>query len=350
MFFRYQGKLITGSLYWVLFLLLAITLSACQMLLGQSTDEASGSLVVYSGRQDKLVQPIIDQFAAASGIDVQVKYGKTAEIAATLLEEGENSPADIFWAQDPGGLGSVSQAGMLAKLPDTLLSKVDSSLRSPNGTWVGISGRARTIVYNTDTITPAELPEDMWGFTDPKWKGRIGWAPTNASFQVMVTAMRHVWGDSKTSDWLTGIISNDVSVYPKNTPIVAAAASGEIDVGFVNHYYLYRFIAAEGESFKARNHFLTGGGPGSLVMVSGVSQVVTGNNQEEALKFIEFLLSTVAQQYFASSTYEYPLVEGVKVNRELTPLVELNTVQIDLADLTDLQGTIALLTEVGAMD
>jgi len=338
----------------VLTLVLPISVMvACQAHVGQDTDKSSavsGSLVVYSGRQEKLVQPIIDQFAAASGIDVQVKYGKTAEIAATLLEEGDNTPADIFWAQDPGGLGAVSQADMLADLPDALLNKVSSPFRSPDGMWVGISGRARTIVYNTDTINPDQIPQDMWGFTAPDWKGRIGWAPTNASFQVMITAMRNVWGDRRTSEWLEGIMDNDPSVYPKNTPIVAAAASGEIDVGFVNHYYLYRFIAAEGETFAARNHFLTGGGPGSLVMVSGVSRLAISKNQEEALKFIEFLLSPVAQQYFASTTYEYPMVDGVKVHSELAPLSELNTVEIDLADLADLQGTIDLLMEVGALE
>ena len=310
-----------------------------------------GSLVVYSGRSESLVQPIVDQFVTASGIEVKVKYGKTAEIAALLMEEGNNSPADVFWAQDPGGLGAVAEAGMFVELPANVLSNVDSKFQSKSGDWVGVSGRARVIVYNTATIDPEkDLPSDLWGFVEPEWKGRLGWAPTNGSFQAMVTALRSTWGEEKTKEWLVSIMANDVAVYPKNAPQVAAAAAGEIDVGFVNHYYLHRFIASEGENFQARNYFLPGGGPGSLVMVAGVGRIETGSNEDNAVKFIEFLLSPVAQQYFAGQTYEYPLVEGVKINRELTPITDLPQVDIDLSDLVDLQGTVDLLTEVGALE
>ena len=315
------------------------------------TEANPGSLVVYSGRSESLVQPIIDQFAAVTGIEVEVKYGKTAEMAAVLMEEGKNSPADVFWAQDPGGAGAVAEAGMFAELPADTLAKVDSGFQSKNGDWVGVSGRARVVVYNTATIDPAtDLPDDLWGFVEPEWKGRLGWAPTNGSFQAMVTALRSEWGEEKTKEWLQGIMANDVGVYPKNTPQVAAAAAGEIDIGFVNHYYLHRFIASEGESFAARNHFLTGGGPGSLVMVATIGRISTGANEANAMKFVEFLLSPVAQQYFAGQTYEYPLVEGVKIHRELTPIAELPKIDIDLSDLVDLQGTVDLLTEVGALE
>ncbi len=308
-----------------------------------------GSLVVYSGRSETLVAALIEQFAEVTGIEVEVRYGKTAELAATLLEEGANSPADVFFAQEPGGMGAVAEAGMLAPLPDEILNQVDSRFRSPNGLWVGISGRARVIVYNTDNVSPEDLPDDIWDFTDPKWKGRIGWPPTNGSFQTMVTGMREVWGEERTREWLEGIQANDPQVYEKNTPTVAAVAAGEIDVGFVNHYYLYRFIAAEGEDFTARNYFLPGGGPGSLVMVAGAGRIATGPNEANALKFIEFMLSTVAQQYFAGQTFEYPLIEGVRTHRELTPLGELNAIDINLADLADLQGTVQLLSDVGAL-
>lgn len=312
-------------------------------------DSHENNLTIYSGRSESLVGPIIDQFESATGIDVEVRYGGTAEMAATLLEEGENSPADIFWAQDPGGLGAVAEAGMLADIPQNILARVPERFRSPQETWVGISGRARVIVYNTEALTAEQLPEDLWGFTDPEWAGRIGWAPTNGSFQVMVTAMRQIWGEEDTRLWLEGILANDPVVYEKNTPTVAAVGANEVQVGFVNHYYLYRFIQEEGEAFPARNYFLPAGGPGSLVMVAGAGIIETGQNRENAERFLDFMLSQVAQQYFASQTYEYPLVEGVKTPRELTPLSELNHVQVDLADLADLQGTVELLSEVGAL-
>jgi len=226
-----------------------------------------GVLVVYSGRSESLVEPLIEEFEQKTGIKVNVRWGKTAELAATLLEEGAHTPADVFFAQDPGGLGAVST--MLTSLPDDILNRVDARFRDPKGDWVGVSGRARVVVYYTQRLAPDDLPQDLWGFTDPKWKGRIGWAPTNASFQTMLTAMRVVWGEDKAQQWLEGILANEPSVYPKNTPIVAAVGAGEVDVGFVNHYYLYRFLKEEGEDFPARNYFLPGGGPGSLVMVAG---------------------------------------------------------------------------------
>ena len=314
---------------------------------GGDGDEKAESLTVYSGRSESLVGPIIEQFSNATGINVSVKYGSTSQMAATLAEEGDNTRADVFFAQDPGGLGSVEQ--MLAPIPQDILEKVPTWARSQEGRWVGISGRARVIVYNAENVSTAEMPDDMWGFTDPKWKGRIGWPPTNASFQTMVTAMRQLWGDERARQWLEAIQANEPRVYEKNTPTVAAAGAGEIDVGFVNHYYLYRFLAEEGEDFAARNHHLTAGGPGSLIMVAGAGILSASDNSENAAKFLAFLLSPVAQQYFAGQTYEYPLVDGVKVNRLLSPLSEINNPSVRMGELADLKGTQEMLRSVGIL-
>ena len=331
-------------------LLATVSMSALAALtvLAACTDgstEGAGSLVVYSGRSESLVGPVIEQFAEATGIDVAVKYGETPQIAATLLEEGRNSPADVFFAQEPGGLGAVGE--MLSTLPDDVINAVPVWARSPDMRWVGISGRARTVVYNRDKLTVDDLPNSIWDFTDPLWAGRIGWAPANASFQTMITAMRAMWGDGRTREWLQGIQANNPAVYPRNTPIVAAAAAGEIDVGFVNHYYLHRFIQEDGEDFGARNHYLANGGPGSLVMVAGAGILKTAENRPNAERFMRFLLSTVAQQYFAGQTFEYPLVEGVTTHRLLVPLSAINKPDLDLGFLSDVKGTQALLREVG---
>ena len=190
--------------------------------------EEPGSLVLYSGRSESLVGPIIQQFREATGIDIQVKYGSTSEMAATLQEESRRSPADVFWAQDPGALGALSE--MFKPLPSDVTLAVPEWARASDGSWVGVSGRARVIVYNTN-LSEDELPMSVQELTDPKWKGRIGWPPTNASFRVMVTAMRHLWGEDETRAWLEGMLANDVKVFPKNTPIVDAAGKGEVDVG-----------------------------------------------------------------------------------------------------------------------
>ena len=317
-------------------ILVSMALAACSQ---------DSTLVVYSGRSESLVGPVVDLFRDATGIEVNVKYGSTAEIAATLLEEGKNSPADVFFAQDPGGLGAV--VDMLSTLPDDILAPVPAWARSPNGDWVGVSGRARVVAYNTDAVDPSDLPDTMEGFTDPRWKGRIGWPPSNGSFQAMVTAMRVQWGEERTREWLEGIMANQPVAYPKNTPTVAAAATGEVEVGFVNHYYLHRFLQEEGEGFGARNHYLTGGGPGSVVLVAGAGILETTESRDDAEKFVKFLLSTVAQQYFAAQTFEYPLVDGVAIDSALPPLSGLQNPDLDMASLADLKGTQALLRDLG---
>ena len=318
--------------------LLPATLGAC------SIGEGSGdTLTIYSGRSETLVDPIIQQFGRTAGVKVQVKYAGTAQLAGTLLEEGANSPADIFFAQDPGGLGAVED--LLAVLPQEILQRVPDWARSPQGKWVGISGRARTVVYNTERLTEAELPDDLFGFTDSQWQGRIGWAPANTSFQTMVSAMRAMWGDEKTRRWLEGVQGNEPKAYPNNTSQVAAVAAGEIDVGLVNHYYLYRFLAEEGEDFPARNYHPRSGGPGSMIMVAGAGILATAENRENAEKFLEFMLSQVGQQYFTGQTFEYPLVDGVKIQPGLVPLTEINDPGLPLKDLADLAGTQSLLRQ-----
>ena len=306
-----------------------------------------GKLVVYSGRSEALVGPIVQQFRNATGVDTRVNYGGTAALAATLLEEGDRSPADVFFAQDPGGLAAVGD--MLSRLPEGILNLVPQWARSTEGMWVGLSGRARTVVYNTESLTEEDLPDDMFGFTDPVWRDRIGWAPTNGSFLSMVTAMRSYWGEEKTRRWLEGVQANDPKIYPKNSPQVEAASLGEIDVGFVNHYYLHRRLAEAGEGFTARNYHPRGGGPGALIMVAGAGILSTAENRANAEKFIEFMLSPVGQQYFTSETFEYPLTDGVRTDPLLVPLSEINVPQITPEDMADLEGTLDLLRELGVI-
>lgn len=310
---------------------------------------AGGELVVYSGRSENLVGPLIEEFEKESGINVEVRYGGTAEMAATILEEGDNSPADVFFAQDAGSLGALAKEGRLVKLPDAILNQVDARYRSPGGEWVGASGRARVLVYNTDKLSEADLPSDALGLTDPKWADQVGWAPTNASFQSFITAMRSINGEDATRQWLEDMIANGVQSYDNNVAIVEAVGKGEILAGLTNHYYLFRFLAEQGASFPARNYYFPDGGADALVNVAGAGMVDTTNQQELAEQFVAFLLSKEAQEYFANETDEYPLVEGVAVNPLLKPLSELNPPDIDLSDLTDLQGTLNLLQDVGAL-
>ena len=308
-----------------------------------------GTLTIYAGRSEELVGPLIDEFETATGIDVEVNYAGTTDLAATLLEEGAASPADVFFAQDAGALGAVGAAGQLAALPADTLSLVDERFVSDDGQWVGVSGRARVLVYDTRTIDPAELPASVDDLTDPAWKGRIGWAPTNASLQSFVTAYRVLKGDEAAKAWLEGIQANEPKVYDGNDAVLAAVAAGEIEVGLVNHYYLMRQLAEQGEAFPVRNHFFAAGDPGSLVNVAGAGILATAPNPAAAQAFIDFLLTPESQAYFATETHEYPLIAGVDPNPALPALTDIQSPDIDLSDLADLEGTLQLMQEAGVL-
>lgn len=306
-------------------------------------------VVVYSGRSEELVDPILRRFQELTGATVRVQYASTAELAATILEEGDNSPADLFFAQDAGALGAVAREGRLAELPDDLLGLVESRFNSAEGQWVGISGRARVVVYNRDNMSEADIPESILGFTDPEWEGRLGWAPTNASMQSFVTALRVIEGDDVAREWLEGIQANNPSVYSGNGGVLEAVNSGEIDAGFINHYYLHRMEAEAGEDLPAENFIYTDGTPGALINIAGAGILTTASNAEAAEELLRFLLSEEGQLYFAEETFEYPLVAGVATDPSLVPLDEIQTPDIDLSDLDDLQGTLEMMTEVGVL-
>jgi iron(III) transport system substrate-binding protein len=317
---------------------------ASPMALGQP-----GDLVIYSGRNEELIGPAIELCAEPTGVNAEVRYGSTAEQVATLLEEGENTPASLFIAQDAGALGQLAAEGRLAQLPEEILNRVDERFRSPDGLWVGISGRARVLVYNTDEITEDELPASVLDLTGEEWAGRVGWAPENGSFQAFVTALRQVEGEDGARAWLEGMQANEPVVFEGNGPIVEAVARGEIPVGLVNHYYKYEIQAEQGQELPVENYFFPDGDVGSLVNVAGVGILEGSPNQEQALAIVDCFLQAEAQQYFSETTYEYPLIEGVEPAAELVPLADIDSPDIDLSDLADLQGTLELLTEVGML-
>ncbi len=318
-------------------------------LLSACSGDGGDTLTIYSGRTEELVQPLLEQFSDETGIKIRVRYGETAELAATILEEGGNSPADVFFAQDAGALGALDAEGRLAPLDPALLDRVAAGYRADDGDWVGISGRSRVVVYNTGRLSEDDLPDTIEAFTSDEWDGRIGWVPTNGSFQSFVTAYRLLKGDEAARQWLDGIKGNDPEEFPNNAAAVEGVARGDVDVAFVNHYYLFRFLAEQGEGFGARNHFMGDGDPGALINVAGAGIIEGADSAGDAARFLEFMLSAEAQQYFADETYEYPLAAGVRANAQLPALDELQPPQLDLSDLRDLEGTQKLLRDAGVI-
>ena len=306
-------------------------------------------LTIYCGRGESLVAPVVAAFRGATGIEVEIRYGGTADLAAQILEEGEASPADVYYGQDAGALGQLALEGRLRSLPSSILDRVDARFRDPGGRWVGTTGRARVFVYNTELVDPQDLPPTIHGLTDEKWKGRIGWSPTNGSFQAFVTAVRLLEGEEAAREWLAGMLANEPVAYPNNTAIYQAVADGEVEVALSNHYYLFRFLVQQGPDFQARSVSPAGGGAGSLINISGGGVLDTASNPEAAERFLAYLLSDEVQERFARQTFEYPLVPGIPTDPAVTPLTSVNPPELELGDLDDLRGTLDLLREVGAL-
>ncbi len=330
----------------LLLTLAALTLAACG-----GDDGVSGGpdkLTIYSGRAELLVGDLYDQFEEETGIEVEVRYGDSAELAATIAEEGDNSPADVFFSQDAGALGAAAERGQLDTLPRATLNRVvDSRFRDERGRWVGVSARARVLAYNTESVPEEELPKTVFELTDPRWKGRVGLAPPNASFQAFVSAMRIDIGDPKTREWLEGIDANEPQIYENNIQAVEAIASGELDVALVNHYYLYEVEREQG-TVPVENHFFRTGDPGALVNSAGVGILSGNDSPDEARRFADYVLSDEGQRYFAEKTAEYPLVKGVEPSEELPPLKQVHGPFIDLGQLgTKLPSTLEMIEAAG---
>ena len=333
-------------------------LAACSNSSSSTTDSEAASagsnasgdetLVIYSGRSEDLIAPLIKKFEETSGIKTEVRYGKTAEQAQLLLTEGEKTPAQVFLSQEAGALGLVGDQGLLAPLPAEVLDLVPTNYNSSEKEWVGITGRARTVAYNTDKVSESDAPDTIEKMVDPKWSGKIGVAPTNASFLSFVTAMRVEKGEDYTKEWLKKLADNQPKTYEKNTGILEAVESGEVSVGLINHYYWYQEASEKGkDNLKSALKYGKAGDLAALVNVTGVGIINSAADNPQALEFVKFLLSEEGQNYFVTETYEYPLVKGIKAPESLPALDDSSNPDFDLSELSSVDETAALIDEAG---
>lgn len=311
---------------------------------------SDGFLVVYSGRSESLVQPLIDQFATETGIEVEVRYGNTSEMAALLLEEGESTQAGVFLSQDAGALGAISKEGLFTTLPDDISSAVIEGFSSTDGSWVGVTGRARVVVYDSEALSEEQVPSTSDELVSPEWSGQLGIAPTNASFQSAMTAYRVLKGEGAAESWVGALATNDPEYFDGNTAILEAVNSGDIPLGLINHYYWYRMAAERGvENMRAQLLFPEPGDPAAIVNVTGVGILTPAQLDQDAFDFVRYMISETGQNYFVENTYEYPLVPGIEAPANLPSLESLVTPGLDLSDLESLQETQALLTRFGLL-
>ncbi len=318
------------------------------LLLFVFSETVLSQITVYSGRNRALVEPLVRQFEAETGYTVRIRYGGTTQLAVAILEEGRRSPADVFWSQDAGALGALHTDGRLATLPDSLTEKLPSQFRSSANTWVATSGRARVFAYDVNAISKDQLPGSVFNLTSAEWRGRIGWAPANASFQSFVTSMIAAEGEDTTRRWLEDMKANGTVAYNNNNSILQAIEAGEISAGITNHYYIDR-AAAEKSEYPVAYHFFDAGDIGNLVNVAGMGIIGSSRNQDAALQFIDFMLRDHAQLFFMNEVFEYPVITGLEGSARNLDDILNRTPDLDLDALRDLDRTLRLLRQTGLL-
>jgi iron(III) transport system substrate-binding protein len=318
-----------------------VSLGACA---SETPNSSSGeSITIYSGRSEVLIAELLGTFTAETGIGVEVRYGDSAELAAQILEEGSNIRADVFFSQDAGALGALGNEGVLKQLPSETLELVPAEYRSDAGQWVGVSGRGRVMAFDPEKVT--ELPKSYMDLTNPEWKGRIGIAPSNASFQAFVTAIRVLDGDEAANTFLDGMKQNAV-LFEKNSQILQGVEDGVIELGLINHYYWFELAGETGVTdMRSEVAWFQAGDPGNLINVAGVGVL---SDNPAANEFAKWLFGKTAQQYFIEKTAEYSLI-GLAPMYGIKPITEIEAPVFDLSDLATLSETLELIRKAGLL-
>lgn len=310
--------------------------------------DLEGSLTIYSGRKESQIEPVLrDIEDRYDGFDLEIRFDDNETHLATILEEGDNSPADIFYTQDSGTLGALAQEGRTVSLPDDIRETVPDAWSDPDGTWTGVSGRVRCVAYNTDVWDPEELPDDVFAYPDDeRFQGDMGWRVDSGSYLSWVRAIMIEHGDDFAREYLTDMEKAGVTHYEGGSTTPEAIANEEVSVGFVNHYYVGRLMDDQPDA--PINVTYTDGDLGSLFNVSGTAVLDSSDSQDLATNFIRHLLGAEGQQFFVETNKEYAVIPGVEyAHDDVPPLDEINYPEFDLNQLSDIEPAVDLLREVG---
>ncbi len=309
----------------------------------------AGDLVLYSGRSEALIQPVIDQFQALyPDINVALKAGSNSELAAALLEERANPQADLFLTTELMTVQKMANEGVFQPYQPGTPDAVPADYHHPDWLWTGLTLRARVLIYNTQLVTPAAAPQSVLDLTKPEWRGQLAAAgSTNGGFQAHVAALRQLIGDAATTAWLTGLSANEVQFFGGHTDVRKAVGAGEFQVGLVNHYY-YHLQKAEGSPVAVVYPDQGEGQMGVVVNATGIGVIAGARHAAAAGLFIDYLLSPEGQQLFAELNYEYPVRPGVPLHPEVQPLTGLRLAAFDVVAAADsLESTLDLLETLG---
>lgn len=313
----------------------------------ESAADAKNQLIIYSGRKEPLILPIIESFEKETGIDVTVKSGSTEELANLLLQEGAETQADIYISTDASLLQELSSKGMFTPISSENISQVSAQYRADDNSWTGVSGRARVLIVNTDMVAEAEYPDSIYDITDEVWMDKVAMAKmTNESVVTHMSAIRTLRGDEFLADFLQGIKNNNITLLGGHTDVRQAVARGEFPIGFVNHYYGH-LQQQESDNIEILYPDQGENQEGSFVNVSGVGILAAGDNTEEAQQFVAYLLSESAQKQFAELNYEFPLVDGM-MSENTKNLGEFKQMKVDLHEVsTKRQETLSVIKSQG---
>lgn len=307
------------------------------------------TITLYNGQHESLTEALVKDFEARSGIAVKVRSGEGDMLANQIVAEGKRSPADVIYTEDSPPLTLLAEKGLLAKVDADTLSKVAPQWSGKNGDWVGVSARARVIIYNPSLISKEDLPASIMDLSQPSWKGKVAIAPTSGSFQAQITAVREMKGEAAAKQWLEGLARN-AKRYNGNFAILQAVDRGEIALGLINHYYWYIKAAEVGaDNMHSQLYYFGHGDPGALINVSGAAVLASSKHPEAAQKFLAYLVSKEGQEVLARASFEYPLGSSVKTTKPLKPFDTLEPPDIIPQDLGDNEKSLQLMREVGLL-
>jgi iron(III) transport system substrate-binding protein len=308
-----------------------------------------GKLVIYSGRAEALIQPVIDAFQQKHpDLEILLKAGSNSELANALLEEAGRPVADVFVTTELFTAQALAAQGAFQPYRPAGAERLAAGFSGPDDLWTGLTRRARVILYNTELVSPEEAPKSIFELTDPKWRGQIAAAgSTNGSMQAQIAALRLLVGEEATAAWLQGLLDNDVTFFGGHTDVRKAVGAGEFKLGLVNHYY-YHLQAAEGSPVGVIYPDQGQGQIGLITNATAAGVVQGAPNPAAAQAFIDFLVSEQGQELFAELNYEYPLLEGVALRQGVQPLENFRLAQADVAGAAqDFELTFDLIEQAG---
>jgi iron(III) transport system substrate-binding protein len=314
---------------------------------GTSGSSASGdnTIILYNGQHEQTTDALVKAFHDATGINVKVHNGDEDQLVQQIEQEGSSSPADVIYTENSPALMTLEEKGLLAQLPQSVLSQVPAQYNSPQGDWAGVSARVSVLVYNTSHLQPSQLPTSVMQLAEPEWKGKLAIAPTETDLRPVITSIALAYGNAAALSWLKGVRSNaSAHIEPDNETVTADVNSGQAEIGLVDHYYWYRLSKELGQaSMHSKIAYFAPKDPGYVLDVSGAGVLLKSRHQAAAEQFVAFLDSAQGQATIASSdSYEYPLRPGQDPALGLTPFADLQPCPLSIAELGDSSQAVKL--------